>query len=373
MERQKLLKQLDKAWTVFKESYAGLSDSQMTEPGVTGNWSVKDIIAHVTWWEEEALKHLPLIIVFGLIESSARGLTAPLVIASFIIGVASLAGFVFAEARHQEPMMPLGLFRSKTFAGANLLTLFLYAALGGLFFFLPFNLIQVQGYRATAAGAALLPFVLMMFLLSRWAGGLVERYGSKLPLVVGPLIAAAGFALFALPGAEAGSYWTSFVPAVMVMSVGMAVSVAPLTTTVMGAVEERRAGVASGINNAVSRTAALLAVAVFGIVMLNAFQSNLAERLGALPIPPEARAQLVGQSGDLVNLKIPDGVNGERQTTVRQAIRESFVAGFRLVAYLAAGLALMSALASWLLIAGKTRRETEKTFGDERSAIRQRR
>src|SRR2546427_1360492 len=136
-------------------------------------------------------------------------------------------------------MMPLRLFRIPTFAGANLLTLFLYAALGGLLFFLPFNLIQVQGYTATAAGAALLPFVLMMFLLSRWAGGLVERYGSKLPLVIGPVITAAGFALFALPDAATGSYWTSFFPAVMVMSVGMTTSVAPLTTTVMGAVDER--------------------------------------------------------------------------------------------------------------------------------------
>jgi EmrB/QacA subfamily drug resistance transporter len=286
-------------------------------------------------------------IAFGLIESSAG---APPVVASFTIGVAALAGFVFAEAHHEEPMMPLGLFRSPTFAGANLLTLFLYAALGGLLFFLPFNLIQVQGYTATAAGAALLPFVLVMFLLSRWAGSLVEGYGSKLPLVVGPVIAAAGFALFALPDAEAGSYWTSFFPAVMVMSVGMTTSVAPLTTTVMDTVEERHAGVASGINNAVSRTAALLAVAVFGVLMLNAFNSSLAERLRAMPVSSEVRAQLVGRSGDFVNLKIPDGVSGEMQTAIQQAVRESFVAGFRLVAYLAAGLAAASALASWLLI-----------------------
>jgi EmrB/QacA subfamily drug resistance transporter len=298
-------------------------------------------------------------IVFSLIESNTRGITAPLVMASFSMGVAALLAFVFAETRHEEPMLPLGVFHSPTFAGANLLTLLLYAALGGLLFFLPFNLIQVQGYAATAAGAALLPFVLTMSMLSRWAGGLVERHGSKLPLVVGPVIAAAGFLLFALPGAAAGSYWTSFFPAVMVMSVGMTMSVAPLTTTVMGAVEPRHAGVASGINNAVSRTAAVLAVAVFGVLMLNAFRSNLAASLDAMPISAEARAELIRNSSAFVDLEVPDGLDDHAQAAIRQAIRESFVAGFHLIAYMAAGLAATSALASWLLIEGKARREAK--------------
>jgi hypothetical protein len=141
----------------------------------------------------------------------------------------------------------------------------------------------------------------------------------------------------------------------MVMSAGMAVSVAPLTTTVMDAVEERHAGVASGINNAVSRAAAVLSIAIFGVVMLNAFDVSLAEHLRALPVSPEARAQLVSQSADLVNLKIPDGVSRETETTIRQTVRESFVAGFRLVAYLAAALALMSALVACWLIEGKAK------------------
>ena len=294
-------------------------------------------------------------IVFGLIESNARGMAAPLVIASLAIGVTGLVGFVLAEARHDNPMMPLDLFRSPTFAGANLLTLFLYAGLGGLIFFLPFNLIQVQGYTPTAAGAALLPFVLTMFLLSRWAGGLVDRYGSKGPLVAGPAIAGVGFLLFTLPNADSSSYWTSFFPAIMVMSLGMTTSIAPLTTTVMGAVDERHAGVASGINNAVARTAGLLAVAVFGVVMLHAFRSGLTERLGAMPMSSEARAQVIGQSGDLVNLKVPEGLSAEAKVAVPQAARGSFVAGFRLVAYLAAVLGAASTLVSWLLIAGKTR------------------
>src|SRR5439155_14446725 len=256
-------------------------------------------------------------IVFGLIESSARDLTAPLVNASIIIGLAALAGFVFAEAHHEEPMMPLRLFRSPTFAGANLLTLFLYAALGGLLFFLPFNLIQVQGYTATAAGVALLPFVLMMFLLSRWAGGLVERYGSKLPLVIGPVIAAAGFALFAVPDAETGSYWTSFFPAVMVMSVGMTTTVAPLTTAVMGAVDERHAGVASGINNAVSRTAGLLAIAVLGIVALAAFNSNLDSHLSILHLSPSVQHFIDAQRIKLAGIATPTSVSAETQLALK--------------------------------------------------------
>jgi predicted MFS family arabinose efflux permease len=279
------------------------------------------------------------------------------VVVSFVIGVGSLAGFVIAEAHHAEPMMPLRLFRSPTFSGANLLTLLLYAALSGLLFFLPFNLIEIQGYQATEAGAALLPFVITMFLLSRWAGSLVDRHGSKLPLVVGPLIAAVGFTLFSWPGVDARNYWRSFFPAVMVMSIGMAISVAPLTTTVMGSVDEHRAGTASGINNAVSRTAALFAIAVFGAVMVSAFQRNLAGRLDSLSIPTEIREQIELHARDTLNVNVPENLSEDSQTAIRQAIRNSFVAGFRLVAYLSGGLAAASALAAWLLIEGRNGRD----------------
>src|SRR5581483_3854379 len=209
-----------------------------------------------------------------------------------------------------------------------------------------------QGYSPTAAGAANLPFVLIMFGLSRWSGGLVARYGAKLPLIVGPLIAAAGFVLFALPGIG-GSYWTTFFPAIVVLGSGMAVAVAPLTTAVMGSVGPQRAGIASGINNAVARTAGLMAIAVLGIVALVTFSSNLESSLSALSLPPGVHNVLIAQQNKLVGITIPGGLSQATHAAVQQAISASFVTSFRVIMLVAAALALVSALSSFLLIEGK--------------------
>jgi EmrB/QacA subfamily drug resistance transporter len=291
-------------------------------------------------------------VVYGLIESSRLGFTHRAVLITLIGGCALLTLFFVIEARIRNPMLPLGLFRSRNFSGANLLTLFLYTALGGALFFLPLNLIQVQGYSATAAGAATLPFILIMFTLSRWSGGLVKRYGAKLPLIIGPLIAALGMALFIAAGVG-GSYWKTFFPAIVVLGLGMAVSVAPLTTTVMGSVAQRRAGVASGINNAVSRTAGLLAIAAFGIVMLHSFNSNLDERLNNFEVAPEARRSIDEQRVKLAGVEIPDNLNAESKAVLKRMVADSFVQGFRLIMMIAVCLALLSALVSWMMIDSK--------------------
>jgi EmrB/QacA subfamily drug resistance transporter len=293
-------------------------------------------------------------LVYGLIESSRLGFQHPAVWAALIGGGCFLVAFLVFEKRAPDPMLPMSIFRSRDFTGANLLTLFLYSALGGTLFFLPMNLIQIQGYSATAAGAALLPFILIMFLLSRWSGGLVHRYGAKLPLLIGPTIAAVGFALFVVPGVVA-NYWSEFFPAVVVLGLGMAVSVAPLTTTVMNSVPGNRVGIASGINNAISRAAGLLAIAVLGIVMLHIFNRSLDRQLSGLALPQSIQQSLNEQRINLAAEKIPEQIAPALREKVRRTINESFVAGFRRVMLIGAGLALTGAVISLLLIAGNAK------------------
>ncbi len=301
-------------------------------------------------------------LAYGLIESGGRGLGDPVVAASIALGVGGLAAFVFAETRVQSPMMPLGVFRSRSFAGANVLTLLLYAGLGGAIFFLPLNLVLVQGYSGTQAGAALLPFMVLIAGLSRFMGGLVVRTGAKLPLVVGPAVAGVGFLLFTVPGVG-GSYWTTFFPAIVAFGLGMSITVAPLVTVVMSTVDQSLSGLASGINNAVSRVASLLALAVFGAVALAFFGGALDSRLADANVPADVVEQLEGERTKLAAAQAPEGLEPDVEAAVDRAIDLAFVDAFRGVMVIGALLAFASSLTALVAIEGRTLRRPQPAGG----------
>ncbi len=286
-------------------------------------------------------------LVFGLLEWTPLGPSHPLVIGSLALGVVCLVMLVVVERRAPTPMMPLQLFRSRTFTLANVLTLLLYGSLGVVLFLLPLDLIQVQHYSATKAGAALVPFAVIMFALSRWAGGLVARVGPRIPLTVGPAIAAAGIVLFAR-ASIGDSYWSGVFPAVVLLGLGMTITVAPLTTTVMGAVGTVHAGVASGINNTVARVAGLLTIAVFGVFLVRAFDKDVKPRLDHLSLPPAVRAQIDRELPKMAGADLRSlAIEPQQRILVQQSIYEAFVSGFRLVMFGAAFLALAAAAFGW--------------------------
>jgi len=261
--------------------------------------------------------------------------------------------FVFAESRSPAPMLPLNLFRSRTFAGVNLLTLFLYAALSGVFFFLPLNLIQVQGYTPTAAGGALLPFILLVFVLSGWSGGLIKRYGARKPLIIGPLIASVGFGLYAVPGIG-GSYWTTFFPGIIMFGLGMSFTVAPLTSTVMTSVSDHLSGTASGVNNALTRISNVFANAIFGALAVLLFAGALQDQLQSIPLDPNVKQSVVNEASNLGNATVPKGVDAKYVKAINAGYRESFIHAYSGIMKISAGLGFLGALMTVIFIRNRT-------------------
>jgi predicted MFS family arabinose efflux permease len=269
-------------------------------------------------------------LTWSLTAAPDLGWRDPSIIAGLIGGMLLLAAFLWAEARETHPMMPLGMFRSSVFSGINLLTLLLYFALSGAMFFLPYDLIRVQGFSATLAGAAMLPFAFVMGLFSGYAGRLADRFGARLSLSVGPILAGAGLALLALPGPGAG-YVDGPLAGMTVMAVGMTLAVGPLTAAVMGAVPPGHTGIASGVNNAVARVAGLLAVALLGAVLSAVFVARADD--------PDARA-LLG--------RVMAGADLEA------AAAEAFHAAFRVVILTCAALAVLAGLIGGLTAPRRT-------------------
>jgi len=293
-------------------------------------------------------------IVYGLIEAPALGWANPLAWGTIAAGLASVAALTLVELRVGHPMVPLGLFRNRTFAAANLLTFFLYAALAAIFFFIPFVLIQARRYTPAQAGAAILPLVFIVAALSRPAGAVADRVGPRLPLTVGPLVAGAGFLLLGLLPAS-GSYVATMLPALSVLGLGMAITVAPLTATVLNGVPGKDQGTASGISNAVARVAGLLAIAIFGILAVSSFERTLDPLLDAARISHDTRAQLAPERAKLGAMKPPEGLPPAEANAVRTAVRKSLDGAFRVVSLGCAVLALLSAACAAIGVAGPAR------------------
>jgi len=291
-------------------------------------------------------------VTWSLIEAPSHHGARVVIVAA--AGVACLIAFVILEHHVAEPLVPMTLFRSRTFSGANALTLLLYAALSGAMFLLPFNFIQVDHYTPGEAGAAFLPIVATMSLLSRTSGALADRIGPRPLLIVGPIVAGAGFVLLALHS-SGSSYWIAYFPGLLTLGLGMAITVAPLTTTVMTSIDdERHAGAASGVNNAVSRAAGVLAIAVFGAVAVIVFSRELDRSLAARGASPELRQAMLSQRLKLADAAPPKNADPATQRTVALSIDDAFARAFRIDMLGAGALAALSA-AGAVVIAKKRR------------------
>jgi EmrB/QacA subfamily drug resistance transporter len=295
------------------------------------------------------------LLTFGAIQLGATARSAGQTtgaIVAILAGVVALIAFVFVEARSTHPLVRLDLFRSRVFTGTNVMCVFLYGALSGALFFLPLNLIQIQGYSATIAGLALLPFSIILAILSPIMGRLVDRLGPRIPLTVGPIVVALGFLALALPGITSGpsAYWYTYFPGSILLGLGMGITVTPLTTAVMGSVASSHAGVASGVNNAVTRASQVLALAVLGAIALFVFSAALEAHANDLPLNAQQRQELVQGAGDLGNTPIPPGLGQVAQQKTQNAIDESFVQMFRLISLIAAGMALLAGALAWFIV-----------------------
>lgn len=294
-------------------------------------------------------------LVFGLIEGPRLGWGSPLVAGTLVGGLAALVGFGLVQARSAAPMVPLALFENRAFSSANVLTVLLYGALNGALFFLPLYMIQVQGYGATATGAALLPFVACMAIFSGWASKLAVKHGPRLPLTVGPAFVALGYALLALSGELGGGYFRTLFPGITVIGFGMALTAAPLTNLVMSAASGALAGAASGVNNAVARVGGLMAIAVFGALAQGLFGAALAQRGTEAALPAPLVQQLVADRARLAEARAPQDASPKLKERAETVVKHAFIDAYRPLMGFAAVLAALSALAALIGLGRKSK------------------
>ena len=294
-------------------------------------------------------------ITYGLIEQPLRGWGHPMVAIPLIGGVLLFAGFLLWEARTRTPMLPLSLFKRHNFTFGNIETFAMYGGLGLLFFFLVLFLQQVAGWSATAAGTATIPVTVLMFLLSMRFGALADRYGPRFFMGVGPLVAAAGLALFLRLDADV-NYLTDLLPALLVFGVGLSMTVAPLTSTVLADADESNAGIASGVNNAIARVASLIAIAAVGAVVASSFESRLEDEVGEAADRPAVAAAVERASDQPLAAVRVRGVPEDVAVSVQEAAEDASVAAFRVGVGIATALVALGGILGLVGIRNPRRR-----------------
>ena len=274
---------------------------------------------------------------FALIQQPQLGWESAAVIVPLVAGVALFGGFLLYEARAPAPMLPLALFRRRNFAAGNAETLLMYGGLSLVIFFLILFLQQVAGYSALEAGLSTLPMTVVMFLLSSRFGALADRFGPRLFMGAGPLVSASGLVLMLRLDGDV-SYPTQLLPALVLFSLGLSITVAPLTATVLADADEHNAGVASGVNNAIARVSGLLTVAAIGAVVAAQFTSTLDDRLSGTPLSPRAEAAVQKAKEQPLAPVAAAGIPRAEAAGIRRAAEEASVDGFHVAIGLGAGL-----------------------------------
>ncbi len=292
------------------------------------------------------------LITFGFLRIPDIGFHNVQVIFSLSIGILLLIVFIFIERKSKHPMMPLQLFANKTFSGANLLTFFLYASLGAGILFLTLNMVQVQGYSQLQAGLTLLPFTILMIVIARLSGSLVDKHGPRLLLILGPATAGLGLLLLSFVKETKGpaDYWITFFPGILIFGLGMSFTVAPLTTTVMGSLPNHFSGTASGINNAISRIAGVFANAIFGALAILFFSGFLQTETNNIHLPPQYKQAVMAEAVNLGNAAVPANLDAATKASIEKYYRDSFISAYGNVMRICAVLAFLGALMSLIFI-----------------------
>ncbi len=309
----------------------------------------------IDWYGASALVLSLAALTFGFLEMPELGFQHPLVITSLVLGTIFLIAFLIIEKKVNDPMVPLDMFANKTFSGVNLLSFFLYAGMGATMLFLSLNIIQVQGYSQFQAGLTFLPFSFIMVLAARKMGELTSTYGARRFLIIGPTITGLGMVWFSFIETTGGpsTYWSTYFPPFLVFAIGIAITVVPLTTAVMACVDDSKSGIASGINNSVTRISGTFMNAVLGAIVILVFGNYVLEGMESLSVSGAIKDQVMQEASKLGEAVASSEFSAQMQDSINTIYDNSFISVYKMVCWISAFLAFLSAGIAFFMVESK--------------------